>query len=68
MHATGIAEREPLKLAGHVVQYQCGAVAALAALARAGRWPSAGGGGCHVDVANFETQAGSIDRRMVYLL
>ncbi len=66
MHATGVAEREPVKLAGHLISYQCGtmaAVATLAALAVAEQ----NGTGTHVDVANFETQAGSIDRRMVFL-
>ncbi len=66
MHATGVLEREPLKLAGNLVGYQCGAlaaVAALAALAMAER----SGQGTHVDVSNFETQAASIDRRMVFL-
>ena len=33
MHATGMAEREPLKLAGNIVQYQCGTIGALAGLA-----------------------------------
>jgi crotonobetainyl-CoA:carnitine CoA-transferase CaiB-like acyl-CoA transferase len=67
MHATGIAEREPLKLGGHEISYQCGAVAALATLG-ALAMVDAGGVGCHIDVANFETQAGSIDRRAVFAL
>jgi len=65
MHATGVAEREPLKLAGQLISYQCGAVATVAtlgALALAGRT----GTGAHVDVSNFETQAGCIDRRMTF--
>ncbi|MDH3684088.1 MAG: CoA transferase, partial [Acidimicrobiia bacterium] len=66
MHATGVAEREPLKLAGHLVSYQCGTVAAVATLA-ALTVAEQSGTGIHVDVANFETQAGSIDRRMVFL-
>ncbi|MGI9611523.1 MAG: CaiB/BaiF CoA transferase family protein [Acidimicrobiales bacterium] len=66
MHATGIAEREPLKLAGHVISYQCGAVAATATMA-ALLVAEQSGHGSHVDVSNFETQAGSIDRRMVFL-
>ena len=34
MHATGLAEREPLKLAGHLISYhQCGAMAATATMA-----------------------------------
>ncbi|MGF1595817.1 MAG: CaiB/BaiF CoA transferase family protein [Acidimicrobiales bacterium] len=66
MHATGVAEREPLKLAGHLVAHQCGAVAAVATMA-ALLVAEGSGRGVHVDVANFETQAGSIDRRMVFL-
>ena len=65
MHATGVAEREPLKLAGQLISYQCGAVstvATLGALLLAGQ----SGAGTHVDVANFETQAGCIDRRMTF--
>ncbi len=67
MHATGLAEREPIKLAGRIVEYQCGAVAALASLA-AVTVAETSGSGSHVDVSNFETQAGSIDRRMALLL
>jgi crotonobetainyl-CoA:carnitine CoA-transferase CaiB-like acyl-CoA transferase len=66
MHATGVAEREPLKLAGDLVAYQCGAMAAVAAMA-ALLVAEQSGRGVHVDIANFETQAGSIDRRMVFL-
>jgi crotonobetainyl-CoA:carnitine CoA-transferase CaiB-like acyl-CoA transferase len=66
MHATGVAEREPLKLAGHVVSYQCGAMAATATMA-ALLVAEQSGRGAHVDISNFETQAGSIDRRMVFL-
>ncbi|MEZ5407053.1 MAG: CoA transferase [Acidimicrobiales bacterium] len=67
MSATGLPEREPVKLAGNVVQYQCGAVAAVASLG-ALRHAGQAGSGLHVDVANVETQAGSIDRRTAYLL
>ncbi|MCP3988207.1 MAG: CoA transferase [Actinomycetia bacterium] len=66
MHATGVAEREPLKLAGHVVSYQCGAMAAAATMA-ALLVAEQSGLGVHIDIANFETQAGSIDRRLVFL-
>ena len=62
MQATGDPEREPTKLAGNVVQYQCGAVAALATLA-AVSMAEATGCGTRVDVSNYETQASSIDRR-----
>lgn len=62
MLATGDPEREPIKMAGNVVQYHCGSVAALSTLA-AVSMAAASGLGTHVDVSNFETQAASIDRR-----
>ncbi len=62
MHATGDPEREPMKLAGRVVEYHCGSVAALATLG-AVAMAEASGQGTDVDVANYETQAASIDRR-----
>lgn len=67
MAATGNEEREPVKMGAAIGQYQCGTIAAfasLAALATAER----NDGGVLVDVANVETQVGSIDRRMTYLL
>ena len=67
MSATGAEDREPLKMGAAIGQYQCGAVAAvsvLAGLAMAER----DGRGVHIDLANVETQVGSIDRRMTYLL
>lgn len=66
MHATGHRDREPLKLGGNVVQYHAGANAALAAMIAFWR-VEAGGDGDHVDVAIYETQAGSRDRRVIYL-
>ncbi|MCP5030016.1 MAG: CoA transferase, partial [Actinomycetia bacterium] len=66
MHATGVAEREPLKLGGDLVGYQCGTMAAVATMA-ALLVAEQSGQGVHVDIANFETQAGSIDRRMAFL-
>ncbi len=66
MHATGVAEREPVKLAGQLVSYHCGAIATVATLG-ALLMAEHSGTGTHVDVSNFETQAASIDRRMVFL-
>lgn len=66
MSATGAADREPLKMGGAIGQYQCGAVAAVASLA--GLMLADRGRGVHIDLANVETQIGSIDRRMTYLL
>jgi len=67
MCSTGIANREPLKLGGNVVQYQAGTVAAVAVMGAliAARMR---GEGQHIDVSIMETQAGSTDRRIVYLL
>ncbi|MEM9652951.1 MAG: CoA transferase [Actinomycetota bacterium] len=65
MLATGDPEKEPIKMAGNVVQYQCGSVAALATLA-AVTMAAASGTGTAVDVSNLETQAASIDRRAAY--
>jgi crotonobetainyl-CoA:carnitine CoA-transferase CaiB-like acyl-CoA transferase len=67
MNASGVADREPVKLAGNAVLMQSGSTAAtatLAALYHAWQY----GTGQHVDVATFETQNGSCDRRRYYLL
>ena len=67
MYTTGLDDREPLKMADDVVLYQAGAVGAVAsmgALFAARRTGEAQ----HVDVSIFETQAGSIDRRMSTLI
>jgi crotonobetainyl-CoA:carnitine CoA-transferase CaiB-like acyl-CoA transferase len=67
MNVTGHADREPLKLAGNVVQYHAGAVAAYAtmlALLRAEQ----DGEGEWIDCSIYETQAGTRDRRVIYLL
>lgn len=65
MLATGDPGQEPIKLAGNVVQYQTGAVAALAVVG-AVLLTEAGGRGCRIEVAGVETQAASIDRRAAY--
>ncbi len=67
MNASGGADREPVKLAGHAVLMQSGATAAVATLA-ARFHAEQYGTGQHVDVATFETQNGSQDRRRYYLL
>ena len=67
MCSTGIADREPLKLGGNVVQYQAGTVAAVSTMGALFAARS-GGIGQHVDVSIMETQAGSADRRIIYLL
>src|SRR3546814_1483391 len=67
MNSTGVDEREPVKLAGDVVQYQCGNMAATAAMA-AMLTARANGRAVSVDISNLETQEGSIDRRLAFLL
>jgi crotonobetainyl-CoA:carnitine CoA-transferase CaiB-like acyl-CoA transferase len=67
MYSTGIEGREPLKLGGNVVQYQAGVVAAVATMGALFAVPFMGVGQ-HVDISIMETQAGTIDRRLPYLL
>ena len=63
---TGAADREPLKLGGNVALMQAGIVAAFGIVSAVLR-AEAGGGGDHVDVSIYETQAGTRDRRTTYL-
>ncbi|MCH8309728.1 MAG: CoA transferase [Chloroflexi bacterium] len=67
MYTTGVAEREPVKMGGDVVQFQAGATAAVATMGAvfAARLQNIGQ---QVDVSIMETQVGSIDRRMPLLL
>ncbi|MFN0027979.1 MAG: CoA transferase [Acidimicrobiales bacterium] len=67
MIQTGVAEREPLKLAGNQIQYQWGAVGAVAIMGAVLR-AEASGMGAHIDVAGLDTQMGSIDRQINHLL
>jgi crotonobetainyl-CoA:carnitine CoA-transferase CaiB-like acyl-CoA transferase len=67
MYSTGIDSREPLKLGGNVVQYQAGTVAAVATMG-ACYAADCQDVGQHVDISIMETQAGSTDRRSIYLL
>jgi crotonobetainyl-CoA:carnitine CoA-transferase CaiB-like acyl-CoA transferase len=64
MQATGLIEREPVKLAGSVISYQCGTLAAAATMAAFMTASGPDGEAVHVDVSNFESQAASIDRRL----
>ena len=66
MSSTGLIEREPVKLGGDIISYQCGNLAATASLA-AVLTADSGGEAIHVDVSNLETQEGSIDRRLAFL-
>jgi len=67
MYSTGTAGREPLKLGGNVIQYQAGTIAAVATMG-ALYGADLQEEGQHVDVSVMETQAGSADRRIIYLL
>ena len=61
MIQTGVREREPLKLAGNQIQYQWGAVGAVATLSAVLRAEATGEGGL-LDIAGLGSQVGSIDR------
>lgn len=67
MNVSGVAGREPVKLAGNAVLMQSGATACTATLGALFH-ALEHGEGQHVDVATFETQNGSLDRRRYYLL
>lgn len=67
MLATGVPEREPLKLAGRSIQMQAGIAAALAALTSY-FGAAMTGMGDHVDMSLYETQAASQDRRTTQLI
>lgn len=67
MSAQGDPDREPLKMGGDLGQYQCGSIGAVAALAGLA-FVAKGGEGAHIDLSNVESQIGTIDRRMTYLL
>jgi crotonobetainyl-CoA:carnitine CoA-transferase CaiB-like acyl-CoA transferase len=67
MSASGSLEREPVKLVGNVVLMQSGATACVATLGALFH-AEEHGEGQHVDVATFETQNGTLDRRRYYLL
>ena len=67
LSASGKPDREPVKMGADLGQYQCGSVAAVAALAAVSITERTGRG-IHIDLANVDTQVTSIDRRMTYLL
>jgi crotonobetainyl-CoA:carnitine CoA-transferase CaiB-like acyl-CoA transferase len=67
MYTSGAAGRAPLKQAHNLTLYQGGAVAATATMVGL-RGVRRHGVGQHIDVSLFETQAGSIDRRLTSLV
>ena len=71
MSATGLPEREPLKLGPNATLYQAGAAAAVATMGALFLSCNPNDGqpiGQHVDVSIMETQLSSVDRRMTALL
>ena len=68
MNGSGLPDRYPLKLGGNHALYQAGNVAALATLfAWRGR-ENQGLGGQYIDISILETQAGSINQRLMSLV
>jgi crotonobetainyl-CoA:carnitine CoA-transferase CaiB-like acyl-CoA transferase len=66
MHQTGMADREPIKMAGDLMQYHTGTMAATATLVGV-YGAQLQGIGQHIDVSLFETHAGTVDRRSTFL-
>ena len=67
MYSSGASGREPLQQAHGLTLYQGGAMAATATMI--GMFGARRHGiGQHIDISLFETQAGSIDRRLTSLL
>ena len=66
MHQTGVAEREPIKMAGNLMQYHTGTMGATATLVGV-YGARLQGVGQHIDVSLFETHAGTVDRRSTFL-
>ncbi len=67
MHATGLPEREPVKLGGDILQYHAGAAAATATMVAF--WEAEGGeSGKHIDISLMRVQAANQDRRTTMLV
>ena len=67
MYATGLPDREPIKLGGNVLQYQAGATAATATAIAL--WTAEGTGqGEYLDISLMRVQASSQDRRTTMLV
>ena len=67
MHATGLPEREPMKLGENVLQFHVGGVAAAATNMAVWNMETTGQGD-HVDVSLFRAQASNQDRRTTMLI
>ncbi len=68
MSRLGLEGRYPLILTGNHMQYQAGNVAAMATLSALHAREHLGLGGQFIDVSIMETQMGSINQRMMYLV
>ena len=68
LHATGAADREPIKLAGHYASYHAGATAAFAILLALKRVANDRMAGDWIDISLYRCQAGCRDRRTIQLL
>ena len=67
MYSMGVAEREPIKMAGTAALFQAGAAAAVAAIG-ALYGGALGHGGEHLDISIFEAQFASVDRRHAWVI
>jgi crotonobetainyl-CoA:carnitine CoA-transferase CaiB-like acyl-CoA transferase len=67
MYSMGVAEREPIKMAGTAALFQAGAAAAVAAIG-ALYGGALGRGGEHLDISIFEAQFASVDRRHAWVI
>ncbi len=67
MHATGLPDREPLKLGESILQYHAGACAASAAMIALWKAEMTGEGD-HVELSRFRAQAANQDRRTTMLV
>ncbi len=68
LHATGAADREPIKMAGHYANYHAGATAAFAILLALRRAESDGQAGDWIDISIYRCQVGCRDRRTIQLV
>ncbi len=68
LHATGAADREPIKMAGHYAGYHAGATAAFAIMLALHRVERDEQGGDWIDISIYRCQVGCRDRRTIHLV
>ncbi len=68
LHATGAADREPIKVAGHYSGYHAGATAAFAILLALKRVAGDELAGDWIDISIYRCQVGCRDRRTIQLV